>query len=267
MNKSMSISFTFVLVLTMVLATVPGTVLAKPSTPSSVADGNWTVGTAAVLNLTGTVYPEWLQLMDIKGVVITAPGQVCHPFRGGNYGWTADIRQLVGDTWEKVTTTMSWVPDEDGQYMACAAAQTAGTYALFGYYDPAKDPKIIKNAACQYGNWVAYFWYHDDGYPWEPGYSLEVHLADDPSVFPLGETVSYTILRDTPIPGWTDLPLTGTTTSWEDGEVYATFTDYVYTGDFSDLPDFSTSIQIETGGCSYILPLTNIDFCDIYGCD
>jgi hypothetical protein len=251
MKKSMSILLAFGLVLTMILATVPGTVLAKSSAPSGVADGNWTAGTATVLDLAGTTYPGWLQLMDNHGSLLAASGQICHPFRGGMYGWTAEIRMLEGSDWVKLPTTMQWMPDEDGAYTACANALEPGTYALFGYFDPAKAPMSAADAEeariCDYANWDAHIWYHDSGYEWEPGYSFEVTMGSNTEEFPLGQTVTYTIIGTYPVTGLT-ISQTGTTTSWDDGEIYATFTDNPI-----DWTEFSTQVLIETGQCSQVL--------------
>jgi len=59
----------------------------------------------------------------------------------------------------------------------------------------------------------------------DPDYSLEIHLATDSEGFPIGKIVKYQILDTYPITGLEGLPHTGTTTSWDDSEIYATFTD------------------------------------------
>jgi hypothetical protein len=103
--------------------------------------------------------------MDTNVTALTAAGQVCHPFRGGQFGWVGDIRQLVGKDWVKVPTTQGFLFGSDGSYFACAAAPAAGTYAFFAYFDESRVPKPVFNQkVCQYGDWVAYFWYHGDGY-------------------------------------------------------------------------------------------------------
>jgi hypothetical protein len=252
MKKSIIIGVTSMFFVVMVLVALQHPVSAMGLGPNNgVAAGSWTTGTDAPLNLAGTTYPDYLQLMDENGTVIASPGQICHPFRGGNYGWTADIRQLIGGTWQKLATTMAWVPDKDGEYMACALAPAAGTYALFGYYDPAKAP--VSSAAaeeariCDYANWDAHIWYHDDSYEWEPGWSFEVTMGSNVEEFPLGQTVTYTIVGTYPVTGLT-IAQTGTTTSWDDGEIYATFTD-----NSIDWSEFSTQVLIETGQCSQVL--------------
>jgi hypothetical protein len=88
-------------------------------------------------------------------------------------------------------------------------------------------------------------------------------MGSDSSVFPLNQTVYYTITGTS-----TNVPvnsLTGTTTSWMDSQVYATFygTEHVpgYDGDV-----FSTQVLVETGGCSQTLDW-NSDAPNIWGGD
>ncbi|MEA5077960.1 MAG: hypothetical protein VB013_05270 [Anaerolineaceae bacterium] len=264
-NKWVLRTIVFIMTIALVAAVIPGSASAKKIDLPGVADGNWTIGTETAMDLSTTTYPSWLQVMDTNVTVIPAAAQICHPFRGGQFGWVADIRQLVGSEWMKVTTTQGLLAGNEGVYMACAAAPAAGTYGFFAYFDESKAPKTSFNQKiCQYKDWVAYFWYHDDSYEWDPGYSLEIHLATDPEGFPTGKAVKYQILDTYPIPGLEGLPRTGTTTSWDDGEIYATFTDYIYDGDFDAIPDFTNRIKVTTGGCSYILPLSNQTYEDIF---
>jgi hypothetical protein len=100
----------------------------------------WDTGTEVVVDLTVNPAPnEWLQLLS-KGTVISEPGTICRPFHKGPYGWTGAIYQLVDGNWVKLDTTFAWIPDKEGVYTACAVAPAAGTYALFGYFDPALAP-------------------------------------------------------------------------------------------------------------------------------
>jgi hypothetical protein len=244
-------------------------VAASSTNPSNgVSDGDWSTGTVTPVDLTGTSYPAWLQLLDENGTVLPGATEVCHPFRGGNFGWTADIRVLENEVWTQVPTTMEWVPDTAGVYMACAITPAPGLYALFGYFDQANvkvkageftalDPEI-----CGYVDWVAYWWYHGENYQeefgWEPGYSLEVYLGSYSDGFPLGEEVTYEIVGIYPIPGF-DFPKTGSTTSWDDGDVFATFTDTVLDFDTNGWPEFTNQLLIETQGCSYTLDWDSSD--------
>jgi hypothetical protein len=80
---------------------------------------------------------EWSQSL-YSGVRVDTAGTICHPFRKGALGWTASIYKWTGNGWLELDTTLGWVPDKEGTFMACAYAPSAGTYALFGYYDPNK---------------------------------------------------------------------------------------------------------------------------------
>lgn len=113
-----------------------------PARVNGVSAGDWSSGLEVPVDLTQNPAPEWLQLMD-DGVSITAPGIICHPFRGGRFGWVAEIRQLVDGNWVKVLTTMSRLTAE-GEMIACAEAPAAGTYALFGYYTGPKSKHLVR---------------------------------------------------------------------------------------------------------------------------
>jgi len=71
-----------------------------------------------------------------SGVRVETAGTICHPFRKGALGWTGSIYKWTGSDWLELDTTLGWVPDKEGTFMACAYAPGPGTYALFGYYDP-----------------------------------------------------------------------------------------------------------------------------------
>jgi len=76
---------------------------------------------------------DYLQLLS-SGISLSGPTEICHSFRGGQFGWTGIIYNLSGGSWHKLETTIKWVPDTAGRLMACAYAPSEGTYALFGYY-------------------------------------------------------------------------------------------------------------------------------------
>lgn len=284
-----TIPFAVIMVIVLFASRVPGTVNAIGIIQQpDIAEGSWIGGEETPLVLEGTTYPQWLQATNTNALLVTAKGEICHPFRGGQFGWLASIRQLVDGQWKKMDTVQGWMGDTEGSYKACANALTPGTYALFAYFDEKLAPVVEEEPVFslfslfsisdtpmefyaefdetegQYTNWVAYFWYHSDYYAWEPGYSLEIYLGDDPSVFALDKAVSYTILGDYPIAGLEDMPATGSTLSWDDGNVFATFTDYVFTGDFESIPNFTNSIRVETGNGSYILPLIHQTYDDVF---
>ena len=76
---------------------------------------------------------DYLQLLS-TGISLSGPTEICHSFRGGQFGWTGIIHNYSGGAWHKLETTVKWVPDTAGKLMACAYAPSEGTYALFGYY-------------------------------------------------------------------------------------------------------------------------------------
>ncbi|MCX6054254.1 MAG: hypothetical protein NTZ74_04935 [Chloroflexi bacterium] len=143
MKKLIHALLTIVMVFGISLINAPKTVSAIDTFISnplpSIATGLWSTGTAVDINLTAAPAPIWLTLLT-RGIKITAPGTICHPFRGGQFGWTGDIRQLVDGKWVKVATINSWVPTKEGTFTSCAKAPAAGTYALFGFFDRAKAP-------------------------------------------------------------------------------------------------------------------------------
>jgi hypothetical protein len=136
MNKRLSVLFSIVLVLGMLLVVVPKTVSAE-----AVAAGDWQVPTTvtssvAVVDLLKTPAPEWLQLVT-SGIKISGPAEICHPFRGSKYNWVGEIRELKNKEWVLLTTTTAEVLGTEGIYNACAKAPEAGTYAMFAYYHKA----------------------------------------------------------------------------------------------------------------------------------
>jgi hypothetical protein len=137
MKKVLFTSLLALFVLALALATLPvSPVQAQPDPVSTPLDaGSWTAGNEIYVDLESNPAPEWLQLMG-KGTKVAETGQICHPFRGAQFYWVAEIRQLVGGEWVKLPTVVDWVPSTEGQLMACAKAPSAGVYALFGYFSP-----------------------------------------------------------------------------------------------------------------------------------
>jgi hypothetical protein len=142
--KSSRVVFAVGFVLCLLLITIGSSAMAIPMPPvgpTGVADGSWQSqsGTEIPQGLITTANSSWLQLFG-NGLAVTTPEEICHPFRGGQFGWTGGIYRLNGSTWEKQDTVGKWVPDEEGEYMVCAKAPMAGTYALFGYFT--QPPKV-----------------------------------------------------------------------------------------------------------------------------
>lgn len=70
---------------------------------------------------------------------LSAPVQLCHPFRGNQFGWTGAIYLRSGSGWIEIPSTTEWTPDEEGNILICATAPMSGTYTIFGYaeaYEP-----------------------------------------------------------------------------------------------------------------------------------
>lgn len=105
---------------------------------SGIANGSWQIksgeGTEVDITSAASTAPGWLQLLSTNGVSMSIGGQICHPLRGGQFGWVGQIRMLKDGEWVKVPTVNGWVPDKEGAFMACAEIEAAGTYALFGYF-------------------------------------------------------------------------------------------------------------------------------------
>jgi hypothetical protein len=109
-----------------------------PPTPKVVVEvwewsGDGVTGEEIPMYTITTVPAEWYRV-KANGIEVDGPTTICHPFKAGRFGWVGEIHQLVEGVWIKLPTTVGWVPNEEGRYMACAQAPTAGIYALFGYY-------------------------------------------------------------------------------------------------------------------------------------
>ena len=143
-------------------------------------------GAEVAIDLEAAPAPAWLQLLA-KGLKIEAPARICHPFRGGQFGWTADIRRLVNGKWVKLATTADWVPSREGKFMACAQAPAAGTYALFGYY---REQTAAIAPTCLEGLRVS-----AHGYSWNSEELRNIYFMFEP-VLPEGTEVSIEVRND-----------------------------------------------------------------------
>lgn len=105
-----------------------------------IADGDWTTGEDYFGDLSAIKPPK--SYMQLLGEIVEATdkGVICHPFRGGEYGWSGNIYQLDNGKWNKKTTYFMWVPDLEGTFMACTKGIPGGIYALFGVYTEAANP-------------------------------------------------------------------------------------------------------------------------------
>ncbi len=244
MKTWLKLSFVVVFVLSLAFSTGPSNVQAFHETdPEGVAPGSWNSSGVASseipMNLVTTPGPAWLQLLA-NGLDLSAPARICHPFRGGQFGWTADIRMLDGDTWVKLPTTVNWTPTGEGSLIACATASTAGTYALFGYFtQPAIDPcaNIEIYANGDYG----------DG-------TLDNRIAAISPAPPVGTAVLQTFINIVPAGAiWGDLANTGYTDAL--GEV--SFGGTVYY-DYEILESFT--VKTKVNGCTQYLHVDYIEF-------
>ena len=141
MKKFAIIVIIVVFIAAALVLTAPKNVQAYVMTPTPSYDPQWEGGPEAVLDPEQYPAPdEWSTPLS-KGVKLTAPGQICYPFRNGSYGWTGTIYKWAGNNWQAIDTTLAWVPDTEGQFMACAYAPSAGLYMLYGYFDPDLAPE------------------------------------------------------------------------------------------------------------------------------
>ncbi len=142
MHKKFRLVLAILFVFGILLVNGPDQAQAKKLDPvvPVIAAGSWTTGSVVDISKLASSAPGWLQLLSTDGVKVTVKGQICHPLRGGQFGWVGEIRQYKDGRWVKLATTNDWVPNKEGEFMACAQAPDAGTYALFGYFiePPAK---------------------------------------------------------------------------------------------------------------------------------
>jgi len=97
-------------------------------------EGVWDKGTEINIDFSfAAAPPAWLKIFS-RGVEVSEYTRICHPFKQGDNGWAAEIRQLKGAQWVKVKTDKTYIPSTEGVLNACAMVNP-GTYALFGFLD------------------------------------------------------------------------------------------------------------------------------------
>lgn len=252
-----------VFMVTLMFVLLAGTFLAKPSPvqayykpDSTVAEGEWNTGTSGFFDFTGTTFPVWLMPLT-PAVTVDGATQLCHPFRGGLLGWTGEIMQLVDGNWVKLATTTGWIPDEEGAYMACAMVPAGGTYALFGYYDPAKVPVVVPSY-CNSGKWWGNYYNEWLG---DGEYYLSIQF---PSNFPEDVEFNYVV---TSVTGNVDINVGDSgsqyTYLYEDGYIYVDF-DQMFTISPDDPggegTPWSVTFATHIRGCSENVTITNADY-------
>lgn len=136
-----------------IFAAYPNPVQADSGEPIhliTTASGEWewtndnVTGSEVSLDSITVPNPEYMQLLS-NGLSLSGAAEICHPFRGGQFGWTGRIYNLSGGAWHELATTTRWVPDTSGKLMVCAYAPAEGTYALFGYYTD--QPRVCREYA------------------------------------------------------------------------------------------------------------------------
>jgi hypothetical protein len=158
--------------------------------PVQAISSEWNTGADVIIDPSIHPVPEtWLQLFG-NGVKIDAPTTICHSFKQGGYGWIPVIYQLTDAGWVALETTNTRV-NEESEYQACAVAPSAGTFALFAYYnEPAKEA-----ISCQYDTslWGLY-WFNSamaqDLYPGIYGYFLSAYVV----YLPVGTRVNISLV-------------------------------------------------------------------------
>ena len=113
------------------------------STDLSPANNSWIYsgeesGTGVKMQLVPLPAPNPWEILLSDGLLVelSTPIQICHPFRGGQFGWTGAIYLRNGAGWLEMPSTTEWTPDEEGEILICATATVSGTYAIFGYSEP-----------------------------------------------------------------------------------------------------------------------------------
>ena len=238
MKKAFRIALLIVIVFALAAVNAPSTVQAIHEPNTSIAAGTWSTGTEAAINLDETPAPSgWLQLLA-NGVKVTEPGKICHEFRGGQFGWVADVRQWVDGQWVTVETTQGWLNGQEAPYMVCAQAPAAGTYALFGYYVQPKN--VIKSLPeCEGVEFGGTIWNQE----FEGGYK-GIRLSLFPEEMASGG-FRYKVLSYTAAPWESDVTLTHGSGSFAIISGY--FMGYPeYTGVLSDM-----WVRIYTSTCYY----------------
>jgi hypothetical protein len=194
MKKTVVLLFIGIFILSACFISAPKAVQASST---KLVNSGWSTGTEVDINLEAAPAPfTWMQLLDSDGVKIDAPTTICHPIEPSKYGWVVTIYQLTGKSWTALNTTYAWMPDEEGSYNACAVTYTAGTYALFGYYDEPRDLTKLNSDECDF----EFSGMYEDYGPWmlpaPNSFGLVFILPED--MFSLGDSVNYSLSHVSP---------------------------------------------------------------------
>jgi len=187
MRKLSSVLSVLIIILTVAFIAVPKPAAAfVPVAEPKVWEwyGEGVTGEVIPMDTITTKPQEWFQLKS-DGLKLDGASGICYPFDEGRFGWTGEIFQLVEGAWIKLVTTVGWVPTEEGNFLACAQAPAAGTYALFAYFDQAKAPVV----ECKYDMST---WFIGT----EPDYGL--HFYAHTPTLPDGAHVTYVMISMQP---------------------------------------------------------------------
>jgi hypothetical protein len=251
LKKTVYVAFVVIFTLIVAFINAPTLVQAAPdnSTSPSPKPDVWSTGTEVVIDLATYPAPPDQQLFG-KGVVVDEPATLCHPFDMGRFGWTGTVYQLMEGQWIKLPTSVGWVPDEEGQYMACATTSSAGTFALFAYYTR---PEVT---GCQYNTSEWYGSYfnaenYPELYPGVEGYYLDAYVEG----LPIGTKVTYRIIS---IDGYVIADPSSSTHAYLYDEEYI-WADFMASSPLMWDGDWTIIMEISAAGCSKIVTVNSDD--------
>lgn len=216
MKKFAICLLTAIFVISALFAYVPHEVLADAGDTGSgtwVLPGSTASFTTINVDKVAKSAPTWLQQLS-EGVVITTPVKICYPFAGGKHYWVPQIMQLNAGKWSKVDTQTASLYGVEAEEYACATPKTAGTFALFGFYN---GPVEVETSlpACDGVEISAYFFNttHD-------GAQVMIILIDSVPTDLVGKSLSYTIIDSAPA-SVTLSPISGAFTYYDSGASYS----------------------------------------------
>ncbi len=239
MKNWLRVCLVFIIIICLGVVKMPDTAQAI-----SPAEGSWNTGQEVKLDMLKNPGPSWMNLLS-TAIKITAPAKICHPFRGGQYHWVGQIMQLKDGKWTKVTTVNDWVPSKEGEFMSCAQANEAGTYALFGYYNgPAETANDTSTCKLDTSKWTGIVRWDGESY------IMIIYLGTDVAA---GLPVTYNVYS-THISYIDSLTGTSTTQFFEDSKPpnYTILDSDVTTG------EWTIGLKVTIDGCSKNFTLSGV---------
>jgi hypothetical protein len=222
-------AFRLLLVFGLLFALTTATAAAQAdSTGSWQWDNPAAAGTETAVDLTVTSAPAWEQVAS-TGLQLSAPANICYPFRSGQFHWVGEIRRLVDGQWISLDTTVAR-PNSEADFQACARAPHAGTYALFAYYNgPAEGQAVSALPECDFASTYGYVWGENYAYTKGNGAGVNFKLyLFLPKSVGVGLPVTYSLNNIDPA-GLITSGFSGSTTvlSMDDNNNYALFADEI----------------------------------------